>query len=554
MAWTADFETTTDKEDCRVWAWACYEIETEKITTGIYIDTFMLFLSENPGTYYFHNERFDGEFIFNWLFRNEYTLVKKETGQPAFKVKLEEKQFTCVMDDMGKLYSISIRVNGKTTRIFDSLKIIPLSVDKIAKSFGLPISKLSIDYNEKREIGHLLTQEEHDYISNDVRIVGLALKSYFNLGLTKTTQASNALADYKKIVGKEQFERDFPQLGNDADLRRAYKGAWTYANPKYAGKDIGEGIVLDVNSLYPYVMTERPLPYGFPVYFEGEYEPDDLYPLYIQKVTFNFDLKENHFPCIQLKNNPRFCPVDYLETDDDVEVTMTVTNVEWELIQEQYHVTNPEYHEGWKFKASSDLFTEYIKKWAKIKIESDDNPGWRQIAKLMMNALYGKFGKNPMVRNKWPYLGEDGVVHFTRGDPELEKPLYIPVAAFITAWARDYTTRAAQLCYDRFLYADTDSLHLIGTEEPDFLPIHKTKLGCWKHESDFSRARYIRAKTYIEEIDGKLSITVAGMPKSCYPQVTWENFHVGAIYTGKLVPRHVPGGQILEETTFCISP
>ena len=47
----------------------------------------------------------------------------------------------------------------------------------------------------------------------------------------------------------------FPQLNYeiDHDMRQAYKGGFTYLNPIYKEKDIGGGVVLDVNSLYPSV-------------------------------------------------------------------------------------------------------------------------------------------------------------------------------------------------------------------------------------------------------------------------------------------------------------
>lgn len=79
------------------------------------------------------------------------------------------------------------------------------------------------------------------------------------------------------------------------------------------------------------------------------------------------------------------------------------------------------------------------------------------------------------------------VVKYTLGEKELRKPIYIPVGAFITAWARNITISSAQTVYDRFLYADTDSLHLMGTELPENLDIDKVKLGAWKHEATFRR-------------------------------------------------------------------
>ena len=73
------------------------------------------------------------------------------------------------------------------------------------------------------------------------------------------------------------------------------------------------------------------------------------------------------------------------------------------------------------------------------------------------------------------------------------------------------------------------------------------------HGSTFTRAKFLRAKSYVEEIDGKLHVTCAGLPERCHDQVTFENFNINATYTGKLQPVHTAGGIVLEETTFKIS-
>ena len=78
-------------------------------------------------------------------------------------------------------------------------------------------------------------------------------------------------------------------------------------------------------------------------------------------------------------------------------------------------------------------------------------------------------------------------------------------------------------------------------------------MGAWKIEvKEFTRAKYLRAKSYVEEIEGKLHITCAGMPTSCYDGVTWENFKEGTSYSGKLQMKHVKGGIILKDTDFTI--
>lgn len=100
---------------------------------------------------YFHNLKFDGEFIMYYLLKNGYKWVKD-------KKEKENKTFTTIISDMGQFYSIEIYFNIKDKKhinkvtIYDSLKILNFSVEQIAKDFDLPIRKLKIDYNEYREI------------------------------------------------------------------------------------------------------------------------------------------------------------------------------------------------------------------------------------------------------------------------------------------------------------------------------------------------------------------------------------------------------------------
>jgi len=554
MKLTADFETTTNELDCRVWAWGVCEIGNPNyFIHGNNIDGFFNFCenSENS-TIYFHNLKFDGEFILCWLFEHGFKHVKD-------RKELKTKTFTTLISDKGQFYSMKIvfkKIGKKTNfiEIYDSLKILPFSVDAIAKGFNLPITKLEIDYNKPRPVGYKLTPEEIDYLRNDVDIIARALTIIFGQDLKKMTAGSNALFDYKRTVSIKSFDRWFPVPEYDEDVRKSYKGGFTYLNPKYKGVDIGKGIVLDVNSLYPSVMRNKPLPYGEGIYFEGQYKKDVLYNLYVQMLTCQFEIKPGHIPTIQLKNNLSFIPTEYLTTSGAEEVTICLTNVDLELFLKHYNIYNLEYHSGWKFKSTTGLFTEYIDKWTDVKIQAsiDKNNAMRTLAKLMLNSLYGKFALNPNVQSKIPYY-DNRIVKYYVGDKETRTPLYIPVGTFVTSWARYTTITSAQSVYDRFIYADTDSLHLIGEELPDNLDIDPVNIGKWKHESTFTRARFLRQKSYIEEIDGEIKITCAGLPESCYKYVTWDNFKAGASYPGKLQPKHVPGGIVLKDIDFTIN-
>lgn len=110
------------------------------------------------------------------------------------------------------------------------------------------------------------------------------------------------------------------------------------------------------------------------------------------------------------------------------------------------------------------------------------------------------------------------------------------------------------------LLPDTDSIHtLLPTKDLEkFCDIDDNKLGFWKIESRFKKAKFIRQKCYLEEIldektgDYNLKITCAGMPPSCYKNVTWETFKTGFSCKGKLTYKSVKGGVKLVETEFTI--
>ena len=573
MVFSADYETTTDPEDCRVWAWGLCEVGlSDHFLYGNSIDTLMTFCKEQSQniTLYFHNLKFDGDFIINWLFRNGFEHVKD-------RKELRNNTFTTLISDHGVFYSMEICWNRNedrltTTKILDSLKVLPFSVEEVASAFSLPIHKLEIDYGAYREPGHILTEEEIAYLKGDVTIVALALQKLFDQNLTKMTTGANALNEYKTILGKKRFEKLFPTPEYDKLIRNSYKGGFTYLNPRYAEKDVGEGIVLDVNSLYPSVMYYEKMPYGEGIYYTGEYEEDDLYDLYIQNIRCQFEIKSGMIPTIQIKKNLAFVPNEYLTSSNGEYVDLWLTSVDLKLFLEHYDVYDMEYVCGWKYKSSTRLFRDYIDKWNGIKVQAskDGNKSLRTIAKLMLNSLYGKFASAPEGRSKYPYLGSDGIVHYQTGELESRKAIYIPIGTFITAWARNKTIRSAQKVYDRFIYADTDSLHLEGAVPPEGLEIDDTKLGAWKLESHFASARFLRQKCYIEniisdekeickflnknaelahhvnkEIGTIMKITCAGMPKSCYKNVTFDNFRIGESFEGKLKPTHVPGGIVL---------
>lgn len=545
----ADFETINDDgaESTRVWAWGLCRIDDPnyyKVETGIDIASFMDRIAMDNNTVYFHNLKFDGKFIIDYLLKNGFYHVRTERPD-------EPGTFTTLISDMGTFYTMVIKWDsGQTTELRDSLKKLPMAVERIAKAFQLEESKGSIDYTLYREVGHELTVEEDDYLRRDIIIPAQAMKQVLDSGMKKLTVASDSMAEYKKLITNGYFQTLFPVFNQDMDMevRRAYRGGFTYADSRFSKRLISErGIVLDVNSLYPSVMKAALLPFGMPMFVEGEVLTNRRYPLSIFSVTFTAKLKPDHIPCIQIKRMSMFISTEYL-TDIPEPITLMVTNVDWELYNEQYDIDILAFGSGWLFQGMTGMFDKYIDKWAKIK--ENETGGKREIAKLHLNSLYGKFASNPNVRSKVPYL-EDDKVKFTRTDIEVRNPVYTPVGVFITSYARAITIRAAQQNYDRFAYADTDSLHLFGTDLPENMDIHPTRMGAWKLEYTFVRAFYVRSKFYMEEKDnGDFVVRAAGLPERLSSKLRFDDLYDGHVIPGKLVPKAVPGGVVLKETPW----
>lgn len=595
LCYSADFETTTDLNDCRVWAFALSNIENpDEIIYGNSIDDFIKFCANPKHNYtmYFFNLKFDGAFILSYLLKNGFVRVNKVEEATTHT-------FTTLITDRGAFYAIEIyfkksghRINK--VKIVDAMKLFPnFSVETLAEAFALPISKLELDYSAKREVGHELTQHEIEYITNDVKIVAMALRAMFDKGLSKMTIASCAMKNYRETC--LDFDRFFPKLSENVDrgIRDSYKGGFTFLNNKYKEKEVGPGVTLDVNSLYPSILRGCAMPVKEPKYFEGKYEEDAEYPLYVQCLQCIFNLKPGKIPCIQIKYTSEFIPNEYLTSSNGDIVQLSLTNPDMELFFEQYDVKVIEYVCGWKFKSAYHVFDKYIDHWMdeKIKAAKSGNKPLKTISKLCLNSLYGRYGISLKARQKEPYLNENGKLCYRNLEEETKEGCYIPIAAFVTAYGRSKTIRTSQAVRDftikkygedRYWYSDTDSIKAGLTNEDleelkDIIELDDYRIGAWALEEKIDRFLGIRQKCYITESEGKMHVTVAGLPHYLAPLVNFDNFRRGFTTGGltidemkeiarqngateeeikklhhKLVYTYTSGGVVLTDTDFTI--
>lgn len=542
MTYTADFETTGNLNlqidgKVRVWLWSLVDVNTKEEWYGESIETFIDKIRVlDCDKIYFHNLRFDGSFLL-------YHFV--DCGM------IYGRDYTCMIDGMNNWYQIEL-INGvKVIKIWDSLKKFPgQSVNSIAKMFHIEGKKEKPYFEMYRGEDYKATEEEIEYCLQDSRIIAHAIEHEEKLKHTGITLSSDAFNSVKSFIGGfKGWRNNFPELDLETDefIRQSYKGGWVYCNLKYQNKILHNTVSYDVNSLYPWVMHDCLLPYGQPLLRK----PHGKEQFVIQFET-EFKLKEGYLPTIQIKKNPRYEATEYL-TESMGPTVLTLTNIDYELFLEHYDVF---YHGEPKyitFTSKIGLLAKYIDYWTEQKIHAKENgdDAMYYISKRWLNSPYGKTGMRPDRINKIP-KEIDTILKYDN-EMDMTTPIYVPYATFVCAQARYKTITSAQIEYDNFIYADTDSIHL--TQEADELDVDDYKLGYWKLEGHYPLAKYIRPKTYIHALEDKTvtEIKCAGMPDTIKRQCSFDNFRIGAEWdTGKLVQKRVPGGCLLVDTGFRI--
>lgn len=493
---------------------------------------------------FFHNLKFDGSYITHFLLRNNI-------------------EFEHFIDDMGMWFSITIETDKATIVFRDSLKVLNFSLGFLSEHIIKDVETLKGDTpllleKPKQED---IKKEWLDYIINDVRILGIAIKElYFERGFTKFTSASESLFQFKQTV---DFDNLFPTLTyeEDREIRQGYKGAWTYVKESIKGKPIKKRIkVYDENSKYPSVMLHHELPYGYPTTYDKFVDIKE-HECAVYKVLLNFDLKPKHLPTIQAQTPQQafnLCvkTTDYLKTTREMPEWFVLTNYDIELLQKHYYVDIIKCEWTKVFKTKIGIFDEYIHKYQAEKehFKSIGDEFGVLKAKIMLNSLYGKFGAKTESSKKNIEL-VDGVLKFGLDPIQIDKPIYLPVAMFITSIGRYEIITDAQNNYDDFLYCDTDSLHVVDSGSID-LDIDPVRFGAWDLEEVCSYGVYLRSKLYleVEEDTGEVLVKGAGMTKDVKKVVTKENFKIGAIYkNAKKTLRQVKGGVAIVKTDFKIN-
>ena len=404
---------------------------------------------------------------------------------------------------------------------------------------------------------------ESDFCENCSFIEGMLLSVNMmrELGCTGNTVSSSATSIWRGGFNKYDVSSLFPSpTDKEYDfIRNSYHGGWCYVNRQ--GK-VGKGIVLDVNSLYPYVMESSNLPVGKGKYFKGcpkkLWRERDKFGYYA-RIRCRFVIKEDYIPFIRIQNSDRYNPEEVLLTSDvwnsadgcferyevdewgelhEIKAELTLWKDELELFFEHYNVEDLEFVDGYKYNLWNGVFKNYVNRFRDMK-ENAKNKSERRIAKILMNSLSGNLAKN--IKRESVYFLEENVDKIMRkcnddASDNIVKAIqecgnvvktmsrshsYITIGAAITSIAMCITVKAAQANYKHFLYSDTDSLHLdCDVDEVVGLRIDDKELGAWKVEHRFKRASYIQQKVYfIDDVVEGAILKWAGMKDESRKQV-----------------------------------
>ena len=522
--YVGDFENTTGGDSTYVYGAGFMSLTDTDVTICNNIDEAMKYLSQIPShsCVYFHNfANYDGWIIVDWLLNHGYTYTTDN------KIR---KRFTGIITDDRQIYQLKVRLNNKHAIEFrDTCKLVAGKLDRIGKNFKCPTAKLvgTIDYDAPRGVGYVMTDTEVEYLKHDVMLLKEILEKILTMnglsnfltagsfafsemkhslyqdthGLSDQAMEAKRLTKWYKKDLQDNYRALFPEIpqGIDARIRKAYRGGYCI---NWSDGEIynGHGLVLDFNSLYPSVMVNKPYPYGIPRYFDSKHGIPTC-ECFIVHILTRFKLKDGCLPFIQIKGSPFYVENEYIREQVDDEVDLWLTSVDYRLFHDMYNVLYEELIEGYEFSSCDTLFNNFVTSHYAMKANAPDKTT-RQVAKIILNSSYGKFGTRIERYTGEPYINADAAVglHLI-ASTDMPSATYIPVACFVTAYGREKTIRSAVKVIEHLRYIDTDSLHLVDItldEVKKIFNIDDKALGALACESEFDQGRWVRQKTYVE--------------------------------------------------------
>lgn len=469
-----------------------------------------LTVKKNPSlrTVYFHNlSRFDGIIILRY-----YTVM----GEP-YKLKTLMRNH--------RLYELKVYKNGKLLlRFRDSCILLPGSLKSLGETLCPELgSKGSIKHSEL-SVSNLMVHREDviRYLRQDILLLGgvmlKAQKIYWDLYRVDIedvmTLSSLSLKIFrKKYFDDSEFQIHLPTRNQDTFVRRSYYGGHADVFKPY-----GENLYYyDVNSLYPFIMKEYPMPCGQPVWKNNleSVELDSLFGFIEACVVCPPNIVRPFLPYKDKAGTLLFPTGKFVGVYYSEELKFA-RSIGYNIIPLR----------GYLYEKKESPFKGFVSELYERRQEAKKagNEAMSYVYKILMNSLYGRFGINPEstvteICNPERYeelLMKDNfqsaemltdhyyIVNYITNncktdDTEWKAPKMsaVHLSAAITACARIhmYPYISRDDCY----YTDTDSV-VLGSQLPDDI-ISSEKIGMFKLEYQVLRGIFLAPKSYLLDIE-----------------------------------------------------
>lgn len=386
----------------------------------------------------------------------------------------------------------------------DTLCHIKASVKQLGKIINIP--KLDPpDYLGKREPQ---TDEEWEYMKRynirdsyiSMRFMEFLQDSYNDLGADlKITVASTSMDCFRR-TSLSEFWKQEPK-DNILNCYDSYYGGRTEAFERglFSEDNYGKIKVYDVNSLYPFCLSNFKFPHPKKSYIKEKISHED-YLTFEGVGHFKINCpKDMHIPLLPVRTDKLIFPTGKIEGNYDFYSIR-------KAIKEGYEVEST--GKGLIYEHRFNPFKPHIKKlYNKRKELKKAGSSMQLVVKLIMNSFYGKFAYKYMDKE---FLGTADDVMLTAeentiiptSDREIFRILksdssYIPNYVF-PIYALHTTALARGVMYDHFkhigkdrvLYSDTDCIFTTRNIDSSL------DLGGLEHENTFNEVMIIKPKFY----------------------------------------------------------
>lgn len=496
-------------------------------------------------------------FIHNLAF--EFQFLKSNFHFDEVLARKSHKVISAIMKD----YNIILKCSYMMSNV--ALKYLP-------KMFNLPVEKKvgDLDYALIRNPNTPMSEVELGYCEYDCLVLYYyilkELQVYEDVKHIPSTNTGKVRRELQELVRTNfKYRRIVYKAINTNPiiynrLCEAFLGGYTHANWIYADEVLKNVDSYDIASSYPYVLVTQKYPNSeFRSCKIKRREEMSKRLAYLLVVRFkNVKCKYyNNFISASKCRNLRGAKYDNGRLISAAEFEMTLTDIDFYLFLDTYDLEY-EILECWYSSMSylpktliEFILDKYVGKTELKGVEGMEMEYGR--IKGMFNSIYGMSVTNN-IRDEVKYYDNDGTweeIPLTNEEiieklkSEKKKSfLSFAYGVWVTAYARDNLLRRVIANDDYVVYCDTDSCKLVeGYDKNVFIDYNKSveerinfvakvlkldpnkyapsdikgnkhMMGLFEKECNYEEFITQGAKKYAYKIDGKIHITVAGVPKS----------------------------------------